>query len=166
MKKYIIIGFLTLIAVSLWNCEKDDLCPRTIPTTPRVVIEFYDIDEPTVLKDVTNLLIIAPNLADSLDNFTAKSKITIPLKTNETSTTLRFILNGFDNDTMNDFEDVITFNYTKEDIYISRACGFRTVFKLNDTDPVITIVDDWIKNIEVIQPSIENENETHVKIYF
>ncbi|NJM80828.1 MAG: hypothetical protein HC854_16675 [Flavobacterium sp.] len=67
---------------------------------------------------------------------------------------------------MNDFEDIITFNYTKEDIYISRACGFRTVFNLNDADPVITIVDDWIKDIEVIQPSIENENETHVKIYF
>ena len=166
MKKYIIIGLLTLIAVSLWNCEKDDLCPRTIPTTSRVVIEFYDNDEPTVLKNVTNLLIIAPNLTDSLDNFTAKSKITVPLKTNDTSTTLRFILNGFDNDAMNDFEDIITFNYTKEDSYISRACGFRTVFKLNDADPVITIVDDWIKDIEVIQPSIENEDETHVKIFF
>ncbi|NJM80827.1 MAG: hypothetical protein HC854_16670 [Flavobacterium sp.] len=75
MKKYIIIGLLTLIAVSLWNCEKDDLCPRTIPTTSRVVIEFYDFSNQTVLKNVTNLLIVAPNITDSLENFTGKVKL-------------------------------------------------------------------------------------------
>ena len=63
---------------------------------------------------------------------------------------------------------MIKFNYAKSDVYISRACGYKTVFQLNATNAieVTADADNWIQNIEVSQPNILNENEVHVKIYF
>ena len=100
--------------------------------------------------------------------FTAVSKIQVPLRTTVDATTLNFIQNGSDTDTTNDNVDVITFNYQRVDEYISRACGYKTLFYLNATNPVDLTNDgnNWIQDIIVTQPNIENENEVHVKIYF
>ena len=55
MKKIVFITLSLLIAVSFWNCEKDDICAEGTPVTPRLIIEFYDAANPSVLKNVTNL---------------------------------------------------------------------------------------------------------------
>lgn len=167
MKKIVFITLSLLLAVSFWNCEKDDICAEGTPVTPRVIIDFYNAATPTVLKNVTNLGVIEPTLSTGF-SFTAISKIQVPLKTTVNTTTLRFIQNGSDTDTTNDNIDVITFNYQRVDEYVSRACGFKTLFYLNETNPVVLTADgnNWIQNIVVTQPNIENENEVHVKIYF
>lgn len=167
MKKIVLITLSVLLSVSFWNCEKDDICAEGTPVTPRVIIEFYNAATPTVLKNVTNLGVIEPTLSSGF-SFTAVSKIQVPLKTTVNTTTLRFIQNGSDTDTTNDNIDVITFNYQRVDEYVSRACGFKTLFYLNETNPVVLTADgnNWIQNIVVTQPNIENENEVHVKIYF
>ena len=167
MKKIVFITLSLLLAVSFWNCEKDDICAEGTPFTPRVIIEFYNAATPTVLKNVTNLGVIEPTLSTGF-SFTAVSKIQVPLKTSVDTTTLRFIQNGSDTDTTNDNIDVITFNYQRVDEYVSRACGFKTLFYLNETNPVVLTADgsNWIQNIVVTKPNIENENEVHVKIYF
>ena len=167
MKKIAFITLSLLLAVSFWNCEKDDICAEGTPVTPRVIIEFYKFATPTVLENVTNLGIIEPTLSTGF-SFTAVSKIQAPLKTTADVTTLQFIQNGSDTDTTNDNIDVITFNYQRVDEYVSRACGFKTLFYLNETNPVVLAADgnNWIQNIVVTQPNIENENEVHVKIYF
>jgi hypothetical protein len=167
MKKIVFITLSLLLAVSFWNCEKDDICAEGTPVTPRVIIEFYNAATPTVLENVTNLGVIEPTLSTGF-SFTAVSKIQVPLKTTADITTLRFIQNGSDTDTTNDNIDVITFNYQRVDEYVSRACGFKTLFYLNETNPVVLTADgnNWIQNIVVTQPNIENENEVHVKIYF
>jgi len=166
MRKIKIIAIALLLANSFWGCEKDDICTEGTPTTPNVVIEFYDALNPTNLKAVTNLKILVPGYADITPS--GVSKIEIPLKTNDVVTSFEFIQNGNDADTANNNTDVVTFNYTKEDIFISRACGFKTVFQLNENNPVLTDGDAgfWITDIEVTQPNIQNENETHIKIYF
>jgi hypothetical protein len=41
MKKIVFITLSLLLAVSFWNCEKDDICAEGTPVTPRVIIEFY-----------------------------------------------------------------------------------------------------------------------------
>lgn len=167
MKKYIKTVLLLIFAVSFWNCEKDDICAESTPTTPRVIIEFYDNSNPTVLKTVTNLGIIAPGFAEGF-GFNGVSLVTVPLKTTDDTTTLQFIENGSDSDTGNDNIDEITFNYTREDIYVSRACGYKTNFTLDPTIGAVltTDTDNWIQNITIEQTTIENENETHIKIYF
>jgi hypothetical protein len=167
MKKYSILILVSLFAFSFWNCEKDDICAETTPTTPRVVIEFYDFANPTVLKSVTNLGIIAPSFTSGF-GFTGVSTITVPLKTTDDITTLQFIENGSDTDTGNDNIDEIVFNYTRQEIYVSRACGYKTNFTLDATTGAELTADasNWIQNITIEQPTIANENETHIKIYF
>ena len=162
---------MILLSVSFWNCEKDDLCAETTPTTPQVVIKFYDALNPDVLKSITNLQFYE---VDDLDNAigdtlseNAVSEIKIPLKTMQNSTTVRFklILNGSDTDTANDITDFIRFNYTKEDIYVSRACGYKTTFELNATNGFEKTT-NWIQVGGIVNYSITDENEAHVKIYF
>ena len=167
MEKLKIVGLSLLLANSFWSCEKDDICAEGTPTTPNVVIEFYDAANPTTLKTVTNLGVIAPGFTEG-NGHNGVSKITIPLKTNEDVTTLHFIQNGADDDTSDDNIDILTFNYVREDVYISRACGFKTLFQLNDGSPVVTDGDAglWIQSITVDHSYIQNENETHIKIYF
>ena len=167
MKKIVFITLSLLLAVSFWNCEKDDICASGTPVTPRVIIEFYDAADPSVLKNVTNLGVIAPTFSEG-KAFNNVSKIEVPLRTTADVTTLNFIQNGSDTNTTNDNVDEITFNYQRVDEYNSRACGFKTLFYLNDTNPIELTVDgnNWIQSIEVLQPNIETENEVHVKIYF
>lgn len=163
--------FLLLFVYSLLGCEKDDICDANTPTTPRLIIEFYDFTASSeTLKNVSNLGIVSLPLTEGL-GFSAVNKIQVPLKTNEESTTFSFIQNGTDTDLTNDNEDVLEFNYTTREVYVSRACGFKTLFTFKQTNPILTAEpfsspSSWIKNIVIVKPNLENENEVHVKIFF
>jgi hypothetical protein len=121
---------IILFTFTLSSCEKDDICAEGTPVTPRVIVEFYKFVTPTVLENVTNLGIIEPAALVGIA-FNEVSKIEVPLKTTTDITTLHFIQNGSDTVTTNDNIDVITFNYQRVDKYVSRACGFKTLFYLN-----------------------------------
>ena len=90
------------------------------------------------------------------------------MKTFQDASVLYFIQNGSAEPTSDDNSDEVTFNYTRKNVYVSRACGYKTLYTLDATNPVIVTPDasNWIQNVIVSQPNIENENETHVKIYF
>jgi hypothetical protein len=167
MKKIVLITLSLLLAFSFWNCEKDDICAEGTPTTPRVIIEFYDAANPTVLKNVTNLKVTETNLTNGF-GFSGVSKIQVPLRTNTEETILNFIQNGNDTNTTDDNTDEVIFNYVTQEVYISRACGYKMTFELDAIDGTVITPDanNWIQNIIVNQPNIETENEVHVKIYF
>ncbi|WP_329804410.1 DUF6452 family protein [Flavobacterium facile] len=164
MKK---LFFLLLISFFFSGCEKDDICDTATPTTPKVVIEFYDAVATTTTKNVNNLIITATGFTSEI-KYNAVNKITVPLKTFTDIATLNFNLNAGADPTTDDNLDEITFNYTRKTNYVSRACGYKTTFTLDATNPVVVTPDasNWILNVIVSQPNIENQNETHVKIYF
>lgn len=167
MKKIPLL-FIYLLIITFSSCEKDDICDASTSTTPKLIIEFYDILNPIVKKNVTNLAVKEINTSSSLV-FNGTSKIKIPLKTNLDLTKYSFILNS--TDTAIDNEDFLQFNYTRQNLFVSRACGFKTNFTLNSTTPFIkteTSTPDgyWIQNVEIITSNITTENEIHVKIYF
>ena len=172
--------YLLTLALALFfsSCEKDDICDANTATTPRLVIQFYDFANPSVLKNVTNLKVVGagmtdgiifnPTAADESKYLANGSKISIPLKTNDVTTSYTFTLNsGNSNPALVNVDD-IKFDYTKNDIFVSRACGFKTIFTLNPTNPYTHTIatDKWIKYISVEKSNIENENETHIKIFF
>lgn len=161
------LSLLLVLSIFFSSCEKDDICDANTPTTPKVVIEFYDVANPTTLKNVTNLGVIAPGFTNGF-GFTAVSKIKVPLKTFQDSSILHFIQNGSIDPTTDDNLDEITFNYSRKTVFVSRACGFKTLFTLNTTNPITVTPDsnNWIQSVIVSQPNIENEDETHIKIYF
>lgn len=165
MKKII----LFFVFFSILGCEKDDICDSETPTTPSLVVEFYDISNPTVLKNVVNLKITAAGFTEPLGVFNSVSKIKLPLKTNTTTTSYSFVLNSSDVD--NDNEDLISINYVGQDIFVSRACGYKTIYSLTGTNPITyseptTSDGAWIQDLQIASTTIINENETHVKIFF
>ncbi len=158
--------FLLLVLFSLLGCEKDDICIDD--TTPRLVIEFYEKANPTVLRNVTNLKVTAEGETE-FGVFTGTSKISIPLKITDTTTKYSFIINSTDTTFSN--EDFIEINYTHQNVYVSRACGYKTIFELDTTSPfvatdAISNANLWIQDIDIVTTTIDNENEVHVKIYF
>lgn len=173
MKKIIVLLLISCFSFS--GCEKDDICDGNTLTTPRLVITFYDINNSSTEKSVTNLSIIANGMEDGItyegSTLINGSTVAIPLKTDLDTTTFRFILNFGSSNTALVNEDIIEFNYGRENIFVSRACGFKTNFILNTTDPIIhtdapTADLKWIQYYEVENRIIANENETHLKIYF
>lgn len=179
MKK---IFALLLIALILSGCEKDDICIDE--TTPRLILEFYDITNPANLKNVLNLkaqgdgaddfIVFDPSLpvTDPSRYLFNGSKLELPLRLAEDSTTYHLTLNS--TSTTNANEDVLQFNYTPQNVYVSRACGYKTIFTLDNpngalvTDNTTTPDGLWIQplNINIITTNIDTENETHIKIYF
>lgn len=164
------IYLLILIAFAFSSCEKDDICDANTPTTPRLIIDFYDSTNPTVLKNVVNLKVIGFGMPDDkpLGTFNGVSQIQLPLKTTEELTKYRLILNST---TASINEDQLQFDYTHQDVFVSRACGYKTIFKLNSPNGVTktdagTPDGFWIQEMNIETTNIETENETHLKIYF
>ena len=179
MKKIILL--LLIAAFSYSSCEKDDICDANTPTTPRLVIEFYNISDPTSLKNVTDLKVIGEGMTEGVvfnsasitnDRYIANgSKISIPLKTDANSSTYQFILNSNNPNAALIDTDKVTFNYTRRDIFVSRACGFKTLFTFAPTNKIVhTAVPEtkqkWMQIIAIQNNNIDNENETHIKVYF
>lgn len=165
MKKII----LFLVFISLLGCEKDDICDETQSVTPRVIIEFYDASQPSILKNVTNLEVHTENEIDTTVVFTGVSKIKLPLNPILQTTTYTLKLNSTIVASAN--TDVLTFNYATKQLYVSRACGFKNVYELNTSNGIIrtdgTTNDGfWIQDFDVITNKINNEDEVHIKIYF
>ncbi len=169
MKNSLRIFFLILITSLFSGCEKDDICAAGTPTTPRLVIEFYSIDNSTVRKLVANLKVQGEGAATTLD-FNQVDTIELPLKTNENFTNYSLNINSTSGTASNN-TDFIRFNYSVNDIYISRACGFKSRFNLNLANGIIQTnpegdTDFWIKNIEIVKSNVETEEDVHIKMYF
>lgn len=173
---------LLLIAIfSFSSCEKDDICDANTPTTPRLVIEFYDISNPSVLKNVTNLKVIGEGMTEGIvfnPSATGDSQylvngnsISIPLKTDADTTTYSFILNSGNPNPILIDTDKVTFNYTRNDVFVSRACGFKTLFVFDPANATVHTAEPstklkWMQYISVEKSNIANENETHIKVFF
>ena len=173
MKKIILL--VLAIAFIFSSCEKDDICDANTITTPRLVISFYDINNSSVLKNVTNLSIFGEGMTEGVtykgSTLINGSTVSIPLKTDADVTSFRFILNYGNTNTALVNEDNIQFNYTRSNIFVSRACGFKTEYTLDPITPFVhtdaTVADEkWIQYIAVKNSTIDNENETHLEIYF
>ena len=84
MKKFFIILIAT---ITTYNCESDDICPESTLTTPRMIITFYDVNNPEVRKNVESLgvYIIKNNeltLINDINGINTDS-IAIPLRDDE-----------------------------------------------------------------------------------
>jgi hypothetical protein len=180
MKK--IVAAVLLISFFFASCEKDDICDPATPTTPRLVIQFFDKNNISVTRFTTNLKIIADGFADTNPLLNNSGEATwndtlvyLPLRLDKISTKYRLILNFGDSNTTNDRTDILEINYKGNDVYVSRACGFKTLFDLvgnpmqdsfvlNNVPGAVS--GNWINNIEVLQSKINDENEAHIKILF
>ncbi|MFV8373581.1 DUF6452 family protein [Flavobacterium sp. LB2P74] len=173
MKKTFLL--VLFFAFTFSSCEKDDICDANTPTTPRLVIEFYDFLNPSVLKNVSNLKVVGEGMTEGIvfngSQTTSGNTISIPLKTVGTSTSYSFTLNSGNTNPALVNVDNIKFDYTTQELFVSRACGYKTTFVLDPINPYThtdaAVADTkWIAYISVEKSNLENENETHIKIFF
>lgn len=170
---------LLLIFIIIPSCEKDDICAETTPTTPKLILRFYDITSQDDTKSVTGLRVTGLDDSDedveiSDLNVVTTDSIKLPLRTDADVTKFTFHKdytvddNGTpdnpDDDIILGNPDSVTINYQREDVYVSRACGFKTIFN-NLTISVELDGDNWIVNSEIINSIVENETTAHVKIF-
>ncbi|OGS72334.1 MAG: hypothetical protein A3F91_06745 [Flavobacteria bacterium RIFCSPLOWO2_12_FULL_35_11] len=149
MRKYLILLFI--LSFTLINCEKDDICIET--TTPKLIVVFYDNAIPVEKKDVTVLTVWAEGQANLYDKKSTDS-ISIPLDLNQNRTTYIF-----DNKTI---KDTIEFTYERKDVFVSRSCGYKTIFENLQIESRSA---NWIKNDTIKNTTIDNETTIHLSIF-
>ena len=165
--------WIVSIIFVLLTCESDDICPESTQTTPRIVITFYDINNPNEKKNIESLGIYTVNNGqiNIIEGFNGVNtdSIAIPLRDDELES--NFMLSK-------DFSDAtvipsgqtnhVYFNYEINEIFVSRACGFINNYNLSlalPYDPADTSdPTSWISDIIILNDSITNENLSHVKI--
>ncbi len=156
------IILLLIILLCLNGCTRDDICSEETPTTPLLIIVFKDIDNPVNGKNVSNLTINA-DYANDVEVFKGSNtdSIAIPLRTAADSARFRFSSEN-DQGTFTNI-DLLSFSYQRQDIYVNRACGFKTTytdlgFELN------TDANNWILNLEIENQTVEDETKAHITI--
>ncbi|OUR99030.1 hypothetical protein A9Q86_13260 [Flavobacteriales bacterium 33_180_T64] len=167
---------LLVILMFSFSCERDDICSEDTATTPHLIIRFYDIENQSEFKNVSALKISGLDddgtVLDEISVTTTNpDSIVLPLRfQNEGELTItRFQLEKDSNlsEAGNSNIDIIEVSYTPEFIYVSRACGYKSIFDLVPVSGVIreNDSDNWISSAEIINQTIENESEAHVIIY-
>ncbi len=174
MKRLFPILLLFVVIVHFSSCEKDDICVEG--DTPFLVIGFYDITD-TTFKSVSNLRIKALDNDSILNNtseygFSDRSNspdsIFVPLRISESTTMFELISNSASDEENSTIEtgniDTLIFNYSVEERFISRACGFVANFNQLDTTRQVFST-DWIKGINIVDSTVTNSNLIHVQIF-
>ena len=134
MKKLLSLLILVIFSVAIFSCQ-DEFCLDA--TTPNLIIRFYNKDTITKTKSIN--LVVWANTKDTLYNGIATDSLSIPLDTQNNNVTYHLsILNS-----LNTQED-IDINYTTEDVFVSKACGFKSIF---NNVSISAKNNSWISNI-------------------
>lgn len=144
------LPFIVFLALIL-GCEKDDFCTQN-PITPKLVVRFYDSNNPSQLKTVDQLYVWANGKDSIIVNQTLDS-ISIPLNSIANETVYNFSKGTIVNQ--------LTIKYTPKEMYVSRSCGFRVIFD----EVTVESNNTWISSISQIQTTINNQNAAHVQIF-
>ena len=156
MKKYYL--FLSLTALLISSCEKDDFCIE--PITPNMIIRFYNATNISETKAVTDLT-VNPNDLDSIYTNVSIDSIVIPL-----DVTSNQIIYNFSSGTN---VDILTIDYEIEEVFVSRSCGFKAIF--NNVTVTSDVSNDWIIGLtETLEntitiPTIDDESAAHIQIF-
>tara|TARA_R110000868_G_scaffold52135_2_gene164929 strand:+ start:761 stop:1303 length:543 start_codon:yes stop_codon:yes gene_type:complete len=175
--KILIIPFLLIALLSI-SCERDDICPESTPTTPSLIIDVFDFNSQENKKNIFNLVIVGVDNDDILPGFSfvSSNNLVLPLKTTANTTQYTLIKgasvndNGTPEDLTDDFidgnYDTITINYSRKELFVSKACGFKTIFE-NVTLTIEDDTDNWILSQTPLNPnqSVEDETTTHFNIF-
>jgi len=154
---------LLVLILSLNGCTRDDICAEGTPTTPLLIITFKDITNPLVAKSVDDLTVETDyDSSVTVLSGAQTDSIAIPLQSGSDNTRYRFIR---DAETNSEIIDVYSFSYQRSDIYVNRACGFKTTYENltaeeDDDGPV-----DWILNLDILKTTVEDEIEAHITIF-
>ncbi|MDC7996171.1 DUF6452 family protein [Altibacter sp. HG106] len=159
MKKTLWIAIFVMLTLNA--CTRDDICDQNSPTTPLLIITFQDFSNPENRKNVTDL-VVRPVL-DTTAILVAQTtdSIAIPLNVNQDITEFLFTREATDSVASN--TDRVQFTYGRNNVYVNRACAFRTTYEnLNGARTADTA--NWIISFQTETENVEDLSETHITI--
>lgn len=154
MKKSSLLIILAGIFSVFFSCQ-DEFCIE--PTTPEFIIRFYNKDSTNYTTKQIKLVAWVGNDTIPYVNGSSRDSIALPIDTQNTSVTFNLSIL----DSVPSLE-TLTINYKVDDIYVSKACGFKSVFK------EVTLThsnNNWLSKSEQITQEITNQNQAHVQIF-
>jgi len=176
--KSLLLPIIVLVIGITASCERDDICPESTPTTPSLIISTFDVNEQDSKKNVFGLRIQGVGIDEVLTSYNVVTNDSLVLPLDTTTNISQYKLHSNytydDNDTPEDMsddiiggnQDIIIITYTREEVYVSRACGYKTIF--NDVEVVIEDDgDNWIQLIQSINnpQSVEDERAAHFNLF-
>ena len=144
-------------------CEKDDFCTQN-PVTPNLILRFYDTNNRDLVKEVQNLSIYAEN-KDTLFEYISVNldSVAIPLNSSSNETIYYLKRNNSNGATTNNEIAKLTIQYTPENVYVSRSCGFKVLYNNVTFSPA---TNTWIQDITPTNlTTIDNQNNAHLQIF-
>ena len=164
-----------ILILIVFSCESDDICAESTNSTPRLIITFYDTENVETRKDVENLAIYAIKdgqliLFNEINGITTDS-INIPLRNDQSVSNFKFYKDFYlVENVASGTVDHLYIDYEISEIFISKACGFINNYNLLNFltyDPFEnpSIPANWINGYTIENNLIENENQSHVKIF-
>ncbi len=172
MKKIIIASLLISIgSIAFIACEKDDICAETEPTTPSLVVEFFNYEDQDIPRTETIQAYTAGRDKDLISSSGNKLILPFRLDQQETSWILkRTVRFQEQTDTL---RDTLTFKYRINTTYLNKACGYVSTFSLfqDGTSPQLNgdadkTAGNWIKQYITETNEIKDQDEVHFKIYY
>jgi hypothetical protein len=166
MKKTLYLFFLALLVTMWFGCERDEICIQE--NTPRLIIKFFDKDDPSRTKAVPFLAVRVAGQEDFYydpGNKQSPDSIIVPLEVTKDRTIIELVLNATDIDPDNNESNFIEIVSERQDVFISESCGFKTVY--NNAVFTLDQTKSWISTIEAanIPQNIVDEKRRHLKVY-
>lgn len=129
-KKINLIIIYILTFSFIYSCVDDDVCDKI--STPRLTIAFVDSLNQKLKKD--SIFIDEVNLDNTMSRhvFSGIDSIKIPLNALSDKTILYLYDKKFTPDSI---KNIITVTYQTEQEYVSKACGFKILYKNVNFDP-------------------------------
>lgn len=172
MKKILCASVLVVaLTLVLMACEKDDICGKDEPTTPSLLLEFYDYNDQN--RQMNNLV---EAYVSGRENEIIKSngyKLKLPLKLAEPETSWILKTTVIVNNQQQIKLDTLTFKYVVNTHYLNKACGYISTFSLKQdgTSPLLNgsatiTTGNWIKFYITETNEIQDDKKAHFKIYY
>ena len=137
------------------SCEPDDVCNEANPSTPHLVFRLYDSSQPNEFKAIDTLRIMGLGDQAPLE-FINTDSIVFPLQVNASKINADLTIS-------NGITDRIEIDYLMTDVYLNRACGFKSTFKILSVE--FDQPANWINSIEILTNEVIIDTLAHVKIY-
>lgn len=163
LKRFI---FLIIIIFLFKGCTRDDICPEGTATSPKLIIVFKNAEDRNTNKLVEDLSIETDYENSILVlNRIATDSVAIPLNTTSDTTKFRFIRSTGSGINLEANIDHVIFVYSRKDLYVNRACGFKSKFENLQTTRVDEGLENWILDISTIKDTITDEKKAHLTFY-
>ncbi|WP_010180759.1 DUF6452 family protein [Aquimarina agarilytica] len=167
---YTLLALVSLVTIVSVSCERDDICDtENTPITPQLIITFRNSEEQALTKQAPGLEISltsdSERIVPGIDRF---DSITIPLNINEDKVEYEFKINARSTDPTIIRSDIIEITYNRKNEYVSKACGFKTIFSNLEIKSKTAMFDDntnWIQSILIENNTINDEDNAHVRIF-